>query len=673
MKAGKSLWPTLLFSLLGLAFWASSPAGAQAPPLPVFDNIQIQALCTYDPSSQTYRYEYFVTNPPTNTIRIWTIDLLVGESLSLIALPPRAGENDWYSGEWQGERGTDQVPKEPHISWTTSSFMTNLPEPGTTSGPLAFTAPVPPAILECWVQPRLHLYFQQYLDATGQEEIDPEEQEAIENSYIRKLRTLGPLPVSPGGFAHWDKFIADVGQAAQLGWISDASLLTTLQSHLTAARQAALDQDLLQMHSHLQAVMDAINASTPAQRTQEAYALVFYNASYLQDVLPWPCEPKLVLTPKQATHSLGQTHTLEATLTNVATSLPIANNSLFFEVTDGPHAGLALSAQTDQQGKASFSYQGVRLGTDTLRVSTPSGTIRQKGQGQGAKSSKSGSGAKPASSITECFAWDISQEAQVEWQGGPDLTVPFLFPPVFVSAPGRTVPISDETQNQGNVASPASVTRYYIYTQQPFDPSQAVVVGQRQVPPLAPGEVSAVERLTFTVPASLPPGRYYLDACADADGQVPETNENNNCASSSFQLLVPLAPANQPPVCTLAQASPALLWPPNHKLAAVSIVGVSDPDGDPVSLTITGITQDEPTNGLGDGDTCPDGFGVGQSQAQVRAERSGLGNGRVYRIAFTASDGKGGSCTGSVTVGVPHDRKDTPIDDGQSHDATRCP
>jgi hypothetical protein len=518
-------------------------------------------------------------------------------------------------------------------------------------------------------------YWDAYFQATGAQDVDLEISEGLFKSLIRRVPTLGPLSVLPGSFEHFDTLLANLAQAAQLGWISDASLLASLQSHLTAARQAAVNGDADQLHSHLQAVLDAMNASTPAQRTQEAYALVFYNASFLQDFLPWPCEPKLVLTPKQATHSLGQTHTLEATLTNVATSLPIANNSLFFEVTDGPHAGLALSAQTDQQGKASFSYQGVRLGTDTLRVSAPSGTIRQKGQAQGSKSSKpsSGSGAKPASSITECFAWDISQEAQVEWQGGPDLTVPLFIPPLLISAPGNAFYVTEETKNAGSLASPPTVTRYYLSTSRPVDPSQAVVVGQRQVPPLAPGEVSAVEGLTFTVPASLPAGRYYLDACADADGQVPETNENNNCASSSFQLMVPLAPANQPPVCTLAQASPALLWPPNHKLAAVSIVGVSDPDGDPVSLTITAITQDEPTNGLGDGDTCPDGFGVGQSQAQVRAERSGLGNGRVYRIAFTASDGKGGSCTGSVTVGVPHDRKDTPIDDGQRHDATRCP
>jgi hypothetical protein len=41
----------------------------------------------------------------------------------------------------------------------------------------------------------------------------------------------------------------------------------------------------------------------------------------------------------------------------------------------------------------------------------------------------------------------------------------------------------------------------------------------------------------------------------------------------------------------------------------------------------------------------------------LRAERSGKGNGRVYQVDFTADDGQGGSCTGSVNVGVPHSMK----------------
>ena len=112
--------------------------------------------------------------------------------------------------------------------------------------------------------------------------------------------------------------------------------------------------------------------------------------------------------------------------------------------------------------------------------------------------------------------------------------------------------------------------------------------------------------------------------------------------------------ANQPPVCTAASPSVAELWPPNHEMVDVNVNGVTDPDGDAVSITVTAIMQDEPVNGLGDGDTSPDGAGVGTSTAQVRAERSGTGDGRVYVISFTASDGRGGTCTGSVTVSVRH-------------------
>jgi hypothetical protein len=129
---------------------------------------------------------------------------------------------------------------------------------------------------------------------------------------------------------------------------------------------------------------------------------------------------------------------------------------------------------------------------------------------------------------------------------------------------------------------------------------------------------------------------------------------------------------NQPPDCSQAAPSVATLWPPNHNMVNVSILGVTDPDGDPVTITITRITQDEPVNGLGDGDTGPDGAGIGTSTAQVRAERSGRGNGRVYCISFTADDGKGGTCDGSVKVGVPHNqgKGKVPVDDGQNYNST---
>jgi hypothetical protein len=129
---------------------------------------------------------------------------------------------------------------------------------------------------------------------------------------------------------------------------------------------------------------------------------------------------------------------------------------------------------------------------------------------------------------------------------------------------------------------------------------------------------------------------------------------------------------NLPPVCTAAASNQGTLWPPNHSLASIDVLGVTDPDGDAVTITIDSIFQDEPTNGLGDGDTSPDGFGVGASTAEVRAERAGNGNGRAYHISFTADDGRGGACSGEVLVTVPKSRGNNgaAVDDGALYDST---
>ena len=131
----------------------------------------------------------------------------------------------------------------------------------------------------------------------------------------------------------------------------------------------------------------------------------------------------------------------------------------------------------------------------------------------------------------------------------------------------------------------------------------------------------------------------------------------------------------------MAAPSAAELWPPNHQFVPVTIGGVTDPDGDEVSITIDSIRQDEPVKeaGTGSGNTCPDGRGVGTDTARVRSERAGNpkvpGDGRVYHIAFTADDGMGGTCTGEVTVCVPHDQRPghVCVDQGPLFDSTVCP
>jgi hypothetical protein len=104
----------------------------------------------------------------------------------------------------------------------------------------------------------------------------------------------------------------------------------------------------------------------------------------------------------------------------------------------------------------------------------------------------------------------------------------------------------------------------------------------------------------------------------------------------------------------------------------VKIGGVTDPDNDPITITVTSIRQDEPVSPLGDGNACPDAEGVPGHAASVRAERSGTGDGRVYHIRFKAEDGAGGQCVGEVTVCVPHDRERDKgcVDQGALFDST---
>ncbi len=126
------------------------------------------------------------------------------------------------------------------------------------------------------------------------------------------------------------------------------------------------------------------------------------------------------------------------------------------------------------------------------------------------------------------------------------------------------------------------------------------------------------------------------------------------------------------PECTAAYASPAVLVKSNHKFYEIQVLGVTDPDGDPISIVIDSIFQDEAVDAPGSGATAPDGKGIGLAMAGVRSERVSWGNGRVYHISFTASDDDG-SCTGVVKVEVRRNRQVPAIDDGPLYDSTVTP
>jgi hypothetical protein len=126
---------------------------------------------------------------------------------------------------------------------------------------------------------------------------------------------------------------------------------------------------------------------------------------------------------------------------------------------------------------------------------------------------------------------------------------------------------------------------------------------------------------------------------------------------------------NLPPSCSDVSASPNTLEQHRDHFVLITLSGGSDPDGDPLTFTVDGVTQDERVTTRGD-DTSPDAQpATNSNQVQLRAERNSRGDGRVYRIAYTLSDGQGDSCGGTAYVAVPRKRGVTAVDSGGSYDS----
>jgi hypothetical protein len=87
-------------------------------------------------------------------------------------------------------------------------------------------------------------------------------------------------------------------------------------------------------------------------------------------------------------------------------------------------------------------------------------------------------------------------------------------------------------------------------------------------------------------------GRQYAFLCAARD-TAGNAEVGPAVAEARTRVVI-----NRAPRCDLARPTPAVLWPPDHRWRPVAIA-VSDPDGDPVHVRVTGVTQDEPPAGRG--------------------------------------------------------------------------
>jgi hypothetical protein len=132
------------------------------------------------------------------------------------------------------------------------------------------------------------------------------------------------------------------------------------------------------------------------------------------------------------------------------------------------------------------------------------------------------------------------------------------------------------------------------------------------------------------------------------------TDAAGNSAECTFAVTVV---DTEPPVIEEVSANVPKLWPPNHKMADVSVeVTAEDACGSEITSWIDHVTSNEDVNGRGDGNTDPDWDITDPLHVKLRSERQGGGSGRVYTLYIKVSDASGNTVDAApLEIRVPHD------------------
>ncbi len=132
-----------------------------------------------------------------------------------------------------------------------------------------------------------------------------------------------------------------------------------------------------------------------------------------------------------------------------------------------------------------------------------------------------------------------------------------------------------------------------------------------------------------------------------------------------------------PPVVTSSVARDEL-WPPNHKMVDVGLkyaaADACDPNPPAIAISVTSDEDPALADGSGGPLHCPDAT-VQDGAVDLRAERSGSGDGRVYVVRVAATDACGNTAASGSAVGVPKAQggpKAGAVDSGQFFDAAAC-
>jgi parallel beta-helix repeat protein len=161
----------------------------------------------------------------------------------------------------------------------------------------------------------------------------------------------------------------------------------------------------------------------------------------------------------------------------------------------------------------------------------------------------------PEADLDHDGAVAASDLAILDNQFGPctaNLVVTAISDPPASMVPGTRFSVTDTVENLSAFAGGTSRTQYYL-SADTVKSTTDKLLGGRSVPALVPHGAST-GTVALTIPTTTPSGIYFLVACADDKGDVPESDEADNCrASASFQVGRPdlvIAAVSDPPSAT---------------------------------------------------------------------------------------------------------------------------
>ena len=235
----------------------------------------------------------------------------------------------------------------------------------------------------------------------------------------------------------------------------------------------------------------------------------------------------------------------------------------------------------------------------------------------------------------------------VTWGQGPTAVFPLGSITVTVTA----------TDDSGNSASDTVVVNVVDTTPPDLTiPSDVTVEQASAAGTVVPLTATATD--TCDTDVEITSDELAIYPLGDTTVTFTATDDSGNSISKS--MVVHVVDTTPPDISVTV--SPDMLWHPNHKMADITAsVTVSDICDAAPTVVLASVTSNEPDNakGNGDGNTVNDIQGADirteDYEFQLRAERAGKGDGRIYTIVYMVTDASGNSASASATVVVPHD------------------